>query len=221
MGIGKIGNDYNSNFYQNGSGSKNIEKNENVKDIYAIINGSEVAGSSNDMLSKLQKKYPNLSLASGSGINWKGNNKSNNVIIHPDIIEKMENDATMAKEYTQRLADIEASFKFGDAIAASNGGTVTYRCTYIDENGKLWGGGIVEFKDSQNEKLRKEAEENMHKRIEKNRALSKEKTRKIEEKMAKALKDGNGRVEFNNKEMQTMIQVAKRIGFNAKVDIKL
>ncbi len=214
MGIGKLGNDYNSNFYQNVSGSKSIEKNENAIE-------SEIVRSSNDMLSTLQKKYPNLSLSLGSGINWKENNKSNNVIIHPNIIDKMKNDETVEKEYTQRLSDIEASFRFGDAIAASNGGTVTYRCTYIDENGKLWGGGIVEFKDSQNKKLREEAEENMHKRIEKNRELLREKTRKIEEKIAEALKNGNGRFELNNKEMQTMIQVAKRVGINAKVDIKL
>lgn len=44
---------------------------------------------------------------------------------------------------------------------------------------------------------------------------------KMEEKMAEALKNGNGRIEFNNEEMQAIIEEAKRKGFDKKIDIKV
>lgn len=213
MDIGRVGNDY-SKYYSN----ENIGSSKNVT---TPKKEAEDVGNNKNMLSALQKKYPNLSLTSGTGINWNDNNKTNNVIIHPSILAEMENDEKAAKEYTQRLSDIGAAFKISDAVAAAGGGKVTYRCQYIDENGKIWGGAIVEFKDTLNEKLRKEAEENMQKRIDKSRETAGEKMKALEERIAEALKDGGGRVEFNNEEMLTMIKEAKRIGLDTKIDIKV
>lgn len=213
MDIGRVGNDY-SNYYSNESVGSS-------KNVITPKKEAEDVGNNKNMLSTLQKKFPNLSLTSGTGINWKGNNKSNNVIIHPSILKEMENDEKAAKEYTQRLSDIEAAFRISDTIATSAGGRVTYRCDYIDENGEIWGGAIVEFKDSLNERLRKEALENMQNRIDKNRETAREKTKALEEKMAEALKAGGGRVEFNNEEMQAMIEEAKHKGLDAKIDIKV
>lgn len=219
--------------------SRKAENEEKVQDITITEN----TGSNKNMLSALQSKFPNLSLTSGSGIAWKENNKTNNVIIHPSILEKMKKDPKAEEEYTKRLTYIEAAFKVSDAMAAVRGGKVTYRVDYIDENGEIWGGAIVEYKDSMNERLRKQAGENMEKRIDKTRESAKEKKKEleeklnsteesenlselpklseIEEKIGEALESGTRRLLFNNEEMEAMLEEAKRKGLDAGIDLKV
>ncbi len=178
-----------------------------------------------DSIAELQSKYPNLSITSGVGIKWKHNNKTNNVIIHPNILAQMENDENVAKENMERLSGIEAAFRISDTIAALSGGKVIYRCDYIDENGEVWGGAVVVYRESLNERLRRETAENIQKRIDKSIETGREKKEKIieklEQKMADALKDGKGKVEFDKDEMKALIKEAKRRGLDTKIDIKV
>lgn len=128
----------------------------------------------------------------------------------------MENDPKAEDEYTKRLTYIEAAFKVSDAMASIKGGKVTYRVDYIDENGEVWGGTIVEYKDSLNEKLQKQAEEKNN--LE---SLSKvSKTSEIERKIDTALESGSGKVLFNNEDMEAMLEEAEQKGFDRKIDVK-
>lgn len=252
MDIGKITDNY-SKIYSNNSIHKNntqkSKKAENAEKVQDKTTITENTDNNKNMLSTLQSKFPNLSLTSGNGIAWKDNNKTNNVIIHPSILAKMENDPKAEDEYTKRLTYIEAAFKVSDAMASIKGGKVTYRVDYIDENGEVWGGAIVEYKDSLNEKLRKQAEENRKERIEKIRESANEKkeeleqelgniketaeeknnleslskvskTSEIERKIGTALESGSGKVLFNNEDMEAMLEEAKQKGFDRKIDVK-
>lgn len=246
MDVGRIGNTYGS-YYQNESTgrSKSTEKDENVKRAVGSEKKTE-AEKNSKILSELQKKFPNVSLTSGYGVNWRENNKTNNIVIHPSILAKMEKDEDAAKEYSQKISYIEAAFKVSDTMAAIGGGKVTYRGFYIDAKGEVWGGAVVERKDSLNEKLRREAEENVKERIDKAREAATDKRKELEEKLEEAknekeedtrtepavieklekkvqeaLEKGGGRVEFDNKDMKAMLEEAKRRGSDTKIDIKI
>ena len=67
-----------------------------------------------DYLSKLQKQVPYMTLEVGSGLSMTRDNKINTLAVNPKLLEKMQNDPEKAKEYTQRLKDIENAQKFVD-----------------------------------------------------------------------------------------------------------
>lgn len=89
-----------------------------------------------------------------------------------------------AKEYTQRLKDIEAATKWLDNYKKSIGHTVIVRHGYVDENGNFSNFSISIRKDELNEKLRKEAQENAEKQIEKTRENARKKAEQLSEEMA-------------------------------------
>ena len=60
-----------------------------------------------------------------------------------------------AKEYTQRLKDVESATKWVDNFEKSMGYTAVCRHGYIDENGNFSSFAVVVRKDELNEKLRK------------------------------------------------------------------
>lgn len=221
MDVGRIGNTY-GNYYQNESAgrSKGAEKDEKVKEAVAPEKKTEDTKNS-ATLSALQKKFPNVSLTAGYGVNWKENNKTNNIVIHPSILAKMEKDENAAKEYSQKISYIEAAFKVSDTMAAMAGGTVTYRGFYIDEKGEVWGGAIVERKDTMNERLRKEAEENRKERIDKSRESARERRKELEKKMEDALEKGDGKVEFDNKDMKALLEEVRNRSHDAEIDIRI
>ena len=70
--------------------------------------------STSDYLSKLQKQVPYMTLEVGSGLSMARDNKVNTLAVNPKLMEKMQNDPEKAKEYTQRLKDIENAQKYVD-----------------------------------------------------------------------------------------------------------
>lgn len=77
-----------------------------------------------------------MKLQIGQGINLQNDGKVNIVDINPKLLEKMQNDPAAAKEYTQRLKDVESAQKWLDNYMKSQGFTTKASHWYIDENGK-------------------------------------------------------------------------------------
>ncbi len=140
--------------------------------------------SNEEYLNDLQKQVPYMKLQIGYGLNTNNDGKVNVLDVSPKLLEKMQNDPKAAKEYTQRLKDIEAATKWLDNYKKSIGHTVIVRHGYVDENGNFSNFSISIRKDELNEKLRKEAQENAEKQIEKTRENARKKAEQLSEKMA-------------------------------------
>ena len=169
----------------------------------------QVAKKSNNgkYLKSLQKQVPYIKLQTGYGINANKDGKVNVVDINPKLLEKMQNDPQAAKEYTQRLKDVEAAVKWVDNFEKSMGYTAICRHGYIDENGNYSNFAVVVRKDELNEKLRKEAQENVEKQIEKSRKKARENAEQLlEEKIADS-KDGT--IYLYDIDMQAIIEATK------------
>lgn len=135
-----------------------------------------------------------MKLQIGYGLNTSNDGKVNVVDVNPKLVEKMQNDPKAAKEYTQRLKDVESALKWLDNYKKSVEITVIVRHDYIDENGNLSHFSVSIRKDEMNERLRKEAQENAEKQIEKTRENARKKAEqiaeKLEEKAEEAKEDG-------------------------------
>ncbi len=141
--------------------------------------------SNEEYLNDLQKQVPYMKLQIGYGLNTNNDGKVNVLDVSPKLLEKMQNDPKAAKEYTQRLKDIEAATKWLDNYKKSIGHTVIVRHGYVDENGNFSNFSISIRKDELNEKLRKEAQENAEKQIEKTRENARKKAEQLSEDMEK------------------------------------
>lgn len=139
------------------------------------------SGSNEEYLKNLQKQVPYIKLQTGYGLNTSNDSKVNVVSVNPKLLEKMQNDPQAAKEYTQRLKDVESATKWVDNFEKSMGYTAVCRHGYVDENGNFSSFAVVVRKDEMNEKLRKEAQENAEERIEKSREKARENAEKLEE----------------------------------------
>lgn len=62
-----------------------------------------------EYLKSLQKQVPYMKLQIGYGLNTSNDGKVNVVGVNPKLVEKMQNDPKAAKEYTQRLKDVESA----------------------------------------------------------------------------------------------------------------
>lgn len=138
-----------------------------------------------EYLKNLQKQVPYIKLQIGDGINTNNDGKVNVVDVNPKLLEKMQNDPNAAKEYTQRLKDVELCAKFFDNFYSARGYTVVCRHDYLDENGNFSNFSITVKKDELNEKLRSEAQENTEKRIERSREKARENAEQLAEKLEK------------------------------------
>lgn len=67
-----------------------------------------------EYLKSLQKQVPYMKLQIGYGLNTSNDGKVNVVDVNPKLVEKMQNDPKAAKEYTQRLKDVESALKWLD-----------------------------------------------------------------------------------------------------------
>lgn len=176
-----------SSVYENtyASSRKEAAKKEEAKETAATQKSTETTkSSSNDeYLKNLQKQVPYMKLQMGYGLNTNNDGKVNIVDINPKLLEKMQNDPKAAKEYTQRLKDVESALKWLDNYKKSVGSTVIVRHDYIDENGNLSHFSVSVRKDVLNEKLRKEAQENAEERIEKSREKARENAQQLAEKL--------------------------------------
>lgn len=227
-------NNYNS-VYENvyASSRKETAKKEETKETAATQKSAETAkkSSNEEYLKNLQKQVPYMKLQIGYGINAKNDGKVNILDVNPKLLEKMQNDPKAAKEYTQRLKDVESCAKFFDNFYNSLGYTVVCRHDYLDENGNYSHFGVTVRKDELNEKLRKEAQENAEKQIEKLREKARENAKRLaekleekaentdtdeskEEKAEKLLADKlekaeGGKILLDNDDMQKIIEAAK------------
>ena len=189
MAISGIGNNY-SNVYENtyALSRKETAKKEETKETAATQKNAETAksGGNEEYLKNLQKQVPYIKLQTGYGLNTSNDSKVNVVSVNPKLLEKMQNDPQAAKEYTQRLKDVESATKWVDNFEKSMGYTAVCRHGYVDENGNFSSFAVVVRKDEMNEKLRKEAQENAEERIEKSREKARENAEKLEKKAEEA-----------------------------------
>lgn len=65
-----------------------------------------------EYLKKLQKQVPYIKLQTGYRLNTSNDSKVNVISVNPKLLEKMQNDPQAAKEYTQRLKDVESATKW-------------------------------------------------------------------------------------------------------------
>ncbi len=158
------------------SSSKEAAKKEETKEATAMPKSTETAkkGSNEEYLKCLQKQIPYMKLQIGYGVNTKNDGKVDVLDINPKLLQKMQNDRRAAKEYTQRLKDVESAHQYVDNFLKTTGSTVICSHAYVDENGNYSNFTVSVRKDALNEKLRKEARENIEKRIEKSRENARE-----------------------------------------------
>ena len=174
--------------------------------------------SNEEYLNDLQKQVPYMKLQIGYGLNTNNDGRVNVLDVSPKLLEKMQNDPKAAKEYIQRLKDIEAATKWLDHYKKSIGHTVIVRHGYVDENGNFSNFSISIRKDELNEKLRREAQENAEKRIEKSREKARENAAQIAEKLEKKAEQlleekmtvsKDGTIYLNDTDMKIIIKAAR------------
>ena len=178
IGVSNYGSVYENTY---ASSRKEAAKKEETKETAATQKSTD-----EEYLKNLQKQFPNMKLQLGYGVNAKNDGKVDVLNINPKLLEKMQNDPKAAKEYTQRLKDVESATKWVDNFEKSMGYTAVCRHGYVDENGNFSSFAVVVRKDEMNEKLRKEAQENAEERIEKSREKARENAEKLEEKAEEA-----------------------------------
>lgn len=180
----EITNSYSSyaalNAVDNGTGKK-----ENPKATDKATAASDANKSNNEeYLKRLQKQVPDMKLKVGTGFAKPMGNITHCITINPKLLEKMQNDPQAAKEYTQRLKDIQRASNYATNYFRAKGDIVYDNDQwYIDENGKHSHFAQIIIKDRTNERMRKEAEENAKEHIKKLREKSKEKAEQLAEKL--------------------------------------
>lgn len=180
MAISSVGSYTNS--YENLYTSNRTKKSETSETSDAKAEATKKSNNE-EYLKNLQKQVPYIKLQTGYGLNTSNDSKVNIVDVDPRLLEKMQNDPKAAKEYMQKLKDVEAATKWVDNFEKSMGYTAICRHGYVDENGNFSSFAVVVRKDELNEKLRKEAQENTEKQIEKTRENARQKAEQIAEKL--------------------------------------
>lgn len=207
------------------SSRKEAVKREETKETAAAQRSTETAktSSNEEYLKSLQKQVPYMKLQIGYGVNTKNDGKVDVLDINPKMLEKMQNDPKAAKEYTQRLKDVESAHKYVDNFLKATGSTVICSHAYLDENGNYSNFTVSVRKGALNEKLRKEAQENAEKRIEKSRENARENAEQLAEKMEekavqnkaeqlleeKITSSKDGAIYLYDTDMKTIIAAAK------------
>jgi hypothetical protein len=213
-------NNYNS-VYENtyALSRKEAAKKEETKETTTTKKSTDATNKSSneEYLKTLQKQVPYIKLQTGYGLNANNDGKVNVVDVNPKLLEKMQNDPKAAKEYTQRLKDVEAATKWVDGWEKSMGYTAVVRHGYVDENGNFSNFAITVRKDELNEKLRKEAKENAEKQIEKTRENARQKTEQIAEKLEEKAEEVEKAEEKTaiSEDTQVIIEAAKNEEKNA------
>lgn len=184
-GVGSYANAY-ENLYVSKRNESNVSKQTKASETDGTSTAkTETAkkSSNEEYLKSLQKQVPYIKLQTRYGLSTNDDSKINVVDVNPKLLEKMKKDPEAAKEYTQRLKDIESATKWVDGWEKSMGYTAIVRHGYVDENGNFSSFAVVVRKDEMNEKLRKEAQENAKKQIEKTRENARQKAEQIAEKL--------------------------------------
>lgn len=176
---------------------KNIDGQKEMVENAKVKESTTKKCSKEEYLKSLQKQVPYMKLQIGSAVNTKNDGKVDVLDINPKLLEKMQNDPEAAKKYSQRLKDVEAAHKFVDNYFKATGSTVVCSHAYLDENGNYCNFTVSVHKDTLNEKLRKEAQENAEKQIEKIRDNNRKKAEQLEEKAEEAKENDKKRENAN------------------------
>ncbi len=160
----------------------NSYKNQESEKVSEAAKGSE-SSSTADYLSKLQKQVSYMTLEMGNALSTARDNKVNTLAINPKLLEKMQNDPEKAKEYTQRLKDIESAQKFVDGYMKAKGSTTKFSHWYVDENGNYSHIAYYEHDNTFYKKLSEKSRENIEKHIEKTKEKVAEKKKELQEEL--------------------------------------
>lgn len=158
--------------------ANSTKKKETEKTSTATKNGHEE--STSDYLSKLQKQVPYMTLEVGNSLSMSRDNKVNTLVVNPKLLEKMQNNPEKAKEYTQRLKDIENAQKFVDVYMKAKGSTTKFSHWYVDENGNYSHIAYYEHDNTFYKKISEKSRENIEKHIEKTREKAGEKRKELQ-----------------------------------------
>lgn len=141
----------------------------------------------------------------------------------------MQNDPEKAKEYTQRLKDIESAQKFVDGYMKAKGSTTKFSHWYVDENGNYSHIAYYEHDNTFYKKLSEKSRENIEKHIEKTKEKAAEKKKELQEELeekriakedektaaneVKQLLDEklkDGKIYLDDEDMKTIIEIIKK-----------
>ena len=218
MAISSVGSYTNS--YENLYTYNQTKKSE-TSEISEVKTETTKKSNNEEYLKSLQKQVPYMKLQIGYGLNTSNDGKVNVVDVNPKLVEKMQNDPKAAKEYTQRLKDVESALKWLDNYKKSVGSTVIVRHDYIDENGNLSHFSVSIRKDARKkaeqiaEKLEEKAEEAkedgekiaISEGIQDENEIVKDRAEKLlSEKLENAT---DGEVYLDNEDMQVIIDAAQ------------
>lgn len=186
-GVNTYGNAYESTYVSQKREQRNkievLDTSEGKKTGTTQDAGRTKEAGNQNYLEKLQEKVSCLELEQGFGLSTKRDNRAT-LMIHPKLLEKMQNDPEAEKKYTQTIKDIERAEKAATAYYNALGGCVERTSHwYIDENGEYSHFAYTRRDDKLNEKLREEAKENAEKRIQKTRENAREKVEQLTEKL--------------------------------------
>ena len=212
-------------FQEKKAGKVKISEKRKTDNEKAVSDKGPVESRTNDYLNKIQNMIPYMKVQNGNSLSLKRDGQVNTLTINPKLIEKMQNDPEKEKEYMQRLKDIEAATKWVDAYERGIGMQAETRHVYVDEDGNMSVFAHVVRKDTQNEKLRKEAEENAKELIEKSKERAAERRKELSEKLeekksedAKKAEDlldrkisenEDGNIRLDSEEMDIIIRAAR------------
>jgi len=160
----------------------NSYKNQESEKVSETAKGSENSNTA-DYLSNLQKQVSYMTLEIGNSLSTARDNKVNTLAINPKLLEKMQNDPEKAKEYTQRLKDIESAQKFVDGYMKAKGSTTKFSHWYVDENGNYSHIAYYEHDNTFYKKLSEKSRENIEKHIEKTKEKAAEKKKELQEEL--------------------------------------
>lgn len=182
----------------------------NVADRTEKVETSKEGGTS-DYLSKLQKQVKDMKLKAGYSFAQPKGNITHCITVNPKLLEKMQNSPQMAKEYTQRLKDIQSASNYVTCYYKAKGDIVYYNDQwYIDENGNCSHFAQTIIKDRTNERMRKEAQKNAEKQIEKTRENIRKKAKELAEKLEEKLSASkDGVIYLYDTDIKTIMEAAK------------
>jgi hypothetical protein len=147
-----------------------------------------------DYLKELRERYPKASFGVGDvgpggaeNYAWGKAGEFNDVLIHPDALEKFANDPESASKFESQLKTFLDGAERDKNILNGAGGTITGRGMVVDENGEAsyWAVGQTtrgDDGDSASQKMRKQLDEDLKKQTEAREAAKKEEAERTEKK---------------------------------------
>jgi len=184
----------------------NVEK--MIRDEFMRL--SSKAESTSDYLNRLQKQVPYMTLEIGNGLSMTRDNKINTLVVNPKFLEKMKSDPEKAKEYTQRLKDIENAQKFVDGYMKAKGSTTKFSHWYVDENGNYSHIAYYEHDNTFYKKLSERSRENIEKHIEKTREKTVERQKELQEKLEEKIASSkDGTIYLTDTDIRAIIEAVR------------